>query len=63
LYCNGPQCLATPDAVGLLLDAGWDPASLRYYRGGIHNWVTLGLPLARGGDDQPGDRAAIDSAG
>ena len=46
LYCNGPQCLATPDAVSLLLDAGWAPARLRYYRGGIHDWVTLGLPLA-----------------
>lgn len=48
LYCNGPQCLATPDAVSLLLDAGWALATLRYYRGGIHDWVTLGLPLAGG---------------
>ena len=47
LYCNGPQCAATPDAIEVLLGAGRDPASLRYYRGGIHDWVTLGLPLAR----------------
>lgn len=45
LFCNGPQCGATPHAIAALLDAGWDPARLRYYRGGIHDWVTLGLPL------------------
>ncbi len=45
LFCNGPQCGATPQAIAALLDAGWDPARLRYYRGGIHDWVTLGLPL------------------
>jgi rhodanese-related sulfurtransferase len=45
MYCNGPQCAATPDAVSALLDAGYPAAQLRYYRGGIHDWVTLGLPL------------------
>jgi rhodanese-related sulfurtransferase len=47
LFCNGPQCVATPQAVEALLAAGWDPARLRYYRGGVHDWVTLGLPLTR----------------
>lgn len=46
LYCNGPQCAATPDAIGVLLAAGYPAAQLRFYRGGIHDWVTLGLPLA-----------------
>jgi rhodanese-related sulfurtransferase len=46
LYCNGPQCAATPQAIEALLAAGWPPEQLRYYRGGIHDWVTLGLPLA-----------------
>ena len=45
LYCNGPQCAATPDAIRHLLDAGHPPGRLLYYRGGIHDWVTLGLPL------------------
>lgn len=44
LFCNGPQCAATPRAVELLLDAGVRPASLAYYRGGIQDWVGLGLP-------------------
>ena len=47
LFCNGPQCTATPRAAAALLAAGWEAARLRYYRGGIHDWVTLGLPLTR----------------
>jgi rhodanese-related sulfurtransferase len=47
LFCNGPQCTATPQAVAALLAAGWEAACLRYYRGGVHDWVTLGLPLTR----------------
>jgi rhodanese-related sulfurtransferase len=46
LFCNGPQCTATPQAVELLLDAGFPPRRILYYRGGIHDWVTLGLPLS-----------------
>jgi len=48
LFCNGPQCSATPDAIRILLDAGHDPEHLRYYRGGIRDWATLGFPLAPG---------------
>ena len=32
-------------ATGSLLAAGWPAERLLYYRGGIHDWVTLGLPL------------------
>lgn len=44
LFCNGPQCPQTPDAIGALIDVGYPPASLAYYRGGLHDWVTLGYP-------------------
>ena len=46
VFCNGPQCTATAQAIGALLAAGWPAERLQYYRGGIHDWVTLGLPLA-----------------
>ena len=46
LFCNGPQCTATAQAIEALLAAGWPAERLLYYRGGIHDWVTLGLPLA-----------------
>lgn len=32
---------------GALLSAGHPAAALLYYRGGIHDWVTLGLPLLK----------------
>ncbi len=45
LFCNGPQCAATPDGIEQLLAAGHPPARILYYRGGVHDWVTLGLPM------------------
>jgi rhodanese-related sulfurtransferase len=43
-FCNGPQCVATPDAVRTLLDAGYPADAILYYRGGMHDWITLGYP-------------------
>jgi rhodanese-related sulfurtransferase len=48
LFCNGPQCAATPDAVRRLLTAGRPPGLILYYRGGMHDWMTLGLPVELG---------------
>ena len=48
LFCNGPQCTATPDAVEALLAAGYPSGALAYYRGGLHDWQTLGLPVEAG---------------
>lgn len=45
LYCNGPQCAASPNAIESLLDAGQPPESLLYYRGGILDWVACAYPL------------------
>jgi rhodanese-related sulfurtransferase len=45
LFCNGPQCAATPQAIQALLDSGVRAELLLYYRGGMHDWVTLGLPV------------------
>jgi len=44
-FCNGPQCAATPETIRALLSMGYPPRAVLYYRGGIHDWVTLGLPL------------------
>jgi rhodanese-related sulfurtransferase len=48
LFCNGPQCAATPDAIRSLLTAGHPAGAILYYRGGLHDWMTLGLPVAPG---------------
>lgn len=44
LFCNGPQCPQSPHAIRELLDAGVPATSLAYYRGGMHDWVTLAMP-------------------
>ena len=44
LFCNGPQCPQSPDAITQLLDDGFPASALAYYRGGLHDWVTLALP-------------------
>ncbi|MDQ2895981.1 MAG: rhodanese-like domain-containing protein [Actinomycetota bacterium] len=52
-FCNGPQCTATPNAAHALLDAGHPAELILYYRGGMHDWLTLGLQTVAG-HDQPG---------
>ncbi len=44
LFCNGPQCPQSPDALAQLVDVGFPAAQLAYYRGGLHDWITLALP-------------------
>lgn len=44
LFCNGPQCPQSPDAIRQLLAAGVPASTLAYYRGGLHDWVTVALP-------------------
>lgn len=44
LFCNGPQCPQTPDALRTLSDDGYPLERLAYYRGGMHDWITLGMP-------------------
>lgn len=44
VFCNGPQCPQSPAAIQKLLAIGYPAPSLAYYRGGLHDWVTLALP-------------------
>ncbi|MFO7925048.1 MAG: rhodanese-like domain-containing protein, partial [Bacteroidales bacterium] len=47
-FCNGPQCPQSPTAIRNLLSAGYPPEKILYYRGGMHDWITLGLPVVEG---------------
>lgn len=49
-FCNGPQCPLSSTAIRQLVDAGFPAERIRYYRGGMHDWVTLGLPTEPGRD-------------
>jgi rhodanese-related sulfurtransferase len=44
LFCSGPQCPQSPHAIRKLLEAGHPARSLAYYRGGMHDWVSLAMP-------------------
>jgi rhodanese-related sulfurtransferase len=43
LFCNGPWCDQSPRAIKSLIDAGYPPEKLLYYRGGMQSWKLLGL--------------------
>lgn len=43
LWCNGPTCGQSPRAIRGLLEAGYPPSKIRYYRGGMALWQFLGL--------------------
>ena len=46
-FCNGPQCPQSSTAIKSLLDAGYPADKILYYRGGMHDWITLGLPVQK----------------
>jgi len=46
-FCNGPQCPQSSTAINNLLDAGYPADRILYYRGGMHDWITLGLPVQK----------------
>ena len=43
LYCNGLWCGQSPAAIRALLKIGYPEAKLKYYRGGMNSWQSLGL--------------------
>ena len=43
LYCNGSWCGQSPAAIRALLTMGYPPDKIKYYRGGMHAWKSLGL--------------------
>ena len=45
LFCNGPWCYQSPRAIRNLLDVGYPADKLRYYRGGMQDWLILGLTV------------------
>ncbi len=43
MYCNGIWCGQTPTAVKALLGYGYPAHKIKYFRGGMQNWKSLGL--------------------
>jgi rhodanese-related sulfurtransferase len=45
LWCNGPWCGQSPRAIKALIDHGFPPEKISYYRGGMQMWKILGLTV------------------
>jgi rhodanese-related sulfurtransferase len=43
LYCNGIWCSQSTNAIDALLDVGYPPEKLKWYRGGMQDWESAGL--------------------
>jgi rhodanese-related sulfurtransferase len=46
-YCNGPWCGQSPTNIRILLKLGYPPHKLKYYRGGMQMWESLGLTTVK----------------
>lgn len=46
-FCNGMWCGQSPLAINALLKLGYPAGKLKYYRGGMQSWETLGLPTVK----------------
>ena len=49
IYCNGPWCQQAPIAIQTLLDAGYPAEQIKYYRGGMQDWLILGFNTENNG--------------
>lgn len=45
MYCNGSWCGQSPTAIKKLLKMGYPAAKIKYYRGGMQSWTSLGLTV------------------
>jgi rhodanese-related sulfurtransferase len=45
IFCNGPWCGQTPNYIRTLLDFGYPATKLKWYRGGMQDWCSLGLTV------------------
>ena len=45
IFCNGPWCGQTPNYIRTLLALDYPANKLKWYRGGIQDWCSLGLTV------------------
>ncbi len=45
IFCNGPWCGQTPNYIRTLLALGYPANRLKWYRGGMQDWCSLGLTV------------------
>lgn len=47
MFCNGNWCGQSPAAIRKLLNLGYPAAKIKYYRGGMQSWHSLGLTVVK----------------
>ncbi len=48
LYCNGMWCSQSTRSIQVLLGYGYPPEKIKWYRGGMQAWESLGLTIVKG---------------
>jgi rhodanese-related sulfurtransferase len=51
-YCNGPWCGQSPTNIRALLDLGYPPDKLKWYRGGMQAWEQMGFTTVKPEDEE-----------
>lgn len=54
LFCNGAWCSQSPKMVKALLDLGYPPEKIKWYRGGMDDWLGLSMTTTKQYDARSG---------
>ncbi len=47
LFCNGPWCSQSPAMIYALLEIGYPAEKIKWYRGGMQDWLSAGMTSTR----------------
>ena len=47
MFCNGVWCGQSPEAMKQLIKYGYPEEKMKWYRGGIQSWISLGFPTIK----------------
>ncbi|GGD33020.1 hypothetical protein GCM10012288_03710 [Malaciobacter pacificus] len=47
MFCNGAWCGQSPESMKYLVEIGYPEEKMKWYRGGIQAWLSLGLPVVK----------------
>ena len=47
IFCNGPWCSQSPDMIFALMKVGYPYEKLKWYRGGMQDWLSAGMTSTR----------------
>jgi len=48
LFCNGSWCSQSPDMIFALMKVGYPSENLKWYRGGMQDWLSAGMTSTKG---------------